>query len=263
MSPVIALSALSGSSVASPGSVPPWKLDELKDLSPGGICETGYGSGSKAQKTLQYVSNLKHREKYSSYLGWVSTVMPALLDALPEILFTDNGLAPLHDIPARAHAVLKKKVGNISAQQLVFLLSIIPLYHSGRALKNSIWKGGGLDPSGHTMFKMAQYGMLLSIATDHGKKTSISKPVFYYLAFTVIADALMLANTFTNCHTLSEVIVGGVLGLTILTIAHCLSKHTPLGHGAQKIANVATEIVARVGDAIGKTQKSSTNKMIA
>lgn len=229
-------------SVAGAASVPPWKLDGLKDLSPGGICEMGYGNKNKTRKTLQYLSDIKHKEKYTAYRGWGIAVIPALLDVLPEILYNDNGPTPFRDIPRRAHAALKKKLGCVSAKQLGFLLSIIPLYHNARAIKNSIWVGSGLDPSGHTMFKIAQYGMMLSIATDHGTKSSINASVVYYIAITAVADALMLANTFTNCHTLAEVVVGGGLGVAVLLTAHLVSKYTPLGQWAKGIANAASEV---------------------
>jgi len=242
------------SSVAGIGSVPPWKLDDFKDLSPGGICEMGYGNQNNTRKTLQFLSNMKHKEKYTSYLGWGITLIPALLDAIPEILYDGNKRVPFRDIPSRTHAVLKKKMGNISARQAGFLLSIIPLYHNARAIKNSIWMGSGLDPSGHAMFKIAQYGMMLSIATDHGTKSSINKAIIFYIAITAIADTLMLANTFTNCHTFAEALVGGGLGIAVLLTAHFISKYTPLGQWAQGIANVASEIIGRIGDDIKNGQ---------
>lgn len=246
MSTVLVPLVLHGPSVAGLASVPPWKLDGLKDLSAGGICEMGYGNKNQTRKTLQYVSNIKHKEKYTSYLGWGITIIPALLDVLPEILYDDNGRTPFRDIPSRAHAVLKKKMGNVSDKQLGFLLSIIPLYHNARAIKNSVWIGGGLDPSGHTMFKIAQYGMMLSIATDHGTKSSTNKPIIYYIAFMALADAVMLANTFTNCHTLAEVVVGGSLGAAILLTAHVVSKYTPLGQWARGLVNAVSEIIGGI-----------------
>lgn len=242
--------AMNGHSVIDVGSVPPWKLDEFKDLSPGGICEMGYGDQNKTQKTLQYISNIKHKEKYSSYLGWGAAVVPALLDVLPEILYDENGRTLFRNIPRRSKAVLKKKMGSVSAKQLGFLLSMIPFYKIARAIKNSIWVGSGLDPSGHTMFKVAQYGMMLSIATDHGTKSSINMSIICYMAFTAIADAVMLANTFTNCHTLVEVVVGGGLGVAILLFAHFISKYTPLGQWVKGIAN----IVSRIGGNIRNGQ---------
>lgn len=263
MSALLVPIALYDPSVAGVTSVPPWKLDGLKDLSPGGICEMGYGNHNKARQTLQYIANLKHKEKYRTYLGWGVTFIPALLDVLPEILYDENGRTPVRNIPSRTHAVLKKKIGNISAKQLGFLLSIIPLYHTARAIKNSIWMGSGFDPSGHTMFKMTQYGMMLSIATDHGTKSSISKPVIYYIALTTIADSVMLANTFTNCHTLAEVVVGAGLGTAILLAAHLISKHTPLGRWVQGIANVTSEIASRVIGSIRNGRTLFPNQMMA
>lgn len=245
MSTIFVPFALQGPSVADAAAVPPWKLDGLKDLSPGGICERGYGNKNNTQKTLQFLSNIKHREKYTRYLGWGVAAVPALLDVIPEILYDNKGRTPFKEIPSRAHATLKKKMGSISAEQLGFLLSIIPLYHNARTIKNSIWMGGGLDPSGHTMFKITQYGMMLSLATDHGTKPSMSMPIIYYIAFTVVADAVMLANTVTNCHTLAEVLIGGGLGAAILLTANFIGKYTPLGLFAQEIANVASEIADR------------------
>jgi len=249
-------------SVAGAVSVPPWKLDGLKDLSPGGICETGYGDKNTTRKTLQFLSDIKHKEKYTAYHGWGIAVLPALLDVIPEIIFDDNGRTPFRDIPRRAHAALKKKLGCVSAEQLGFLLSIIPLYHKARAIKNSIWAGGGLDPSGHTMFKIAQYGMMLSIATDHGTKSSIKKSIVYYIGIMAAADALMLANTFTNCHTLVEVVVGGGLGVAVLVSAHLISKHTPLGRWAKGIADDVSEIFGTISGTIANGRTHSPNLMM-
>ena len=250
-------------SIAAATSVPPWKLDGLKDLSPGGICEMGYGNKSKTRRTLQYLSDIKHKEKYTVYRGWGITVIPALLDVLPEIIYNEDGPTPFRDIPRRTQAALKKKIGNISPTQLGFLLSIIPLYHNARAIKNSIWVGSGLDPSGHTMFKIAQYGMMLSIATNHGTKSSISTPVFYYMAITAVADALMLANTFTNCHTLLEVVVGGGLGVAVLLTAHLVSKYTPLGQWARGIGNAASGFLGSVIGNIANGQTRSRTQVMA
>lgn len=240
--------ALSDPPITGAESIPPWKLDGLKDLSAGGICEMGYGNRNKTQQTLQYLSTIKHREKYTSFLGWGITVIPALLDVIPEILYKENGRTPLRDIPSRAHAVVEKKLGKVSVEQLGFLLSIIPLYHGARAMKNAAWMGTGIDPSGHTMFKMAQYGMMLSIATDHGTKSSVNMPISFYIALTVIADALMLANTFTNCHTLAEVVIGAGIGTAILLAAYLVSQYTPLGRWAQRIAGGAREMIGGIGN---------------
>lgn len=255
-------SPVEGLSVASATAVPPWKLDEFKDLSPGGICEMGYGNKNTTRKTLQYISDIKHKEKYTTHLGWGIAVIPALLEMLPEILYDANGPIPFLDIPRRTGAVLKKKMDSISTKQLGFLLSIIPLYHNARAIKNSIWEGNGLDPSGHTMFKIAQYGMMLSIATDHGTKPSIKKPIVYYIGIMAAADAVMLANTFTNCHTLTEVVVGGGLGVAILITAHLISRHTPLGQWAKSVANAASEIVGTVSRKIANGWVRSRNPVM-
>lgn len=224
-------------------SVPPWKLDGFKDLSPGGICELGYGDQNKTRKTLQYLSNIKHREKYRSYLGWGVAFVPWLLNATPEVLYDGNGRTPLRDIPMRVRIVLKRRLAKISDRQIGFLLSVIPLYNNARRIKNAIWIGGGFDPSGHTMFKMAQYGLMLSIATDHGSNTSISMPIIGYIAIMVVADSLMLANTFTNCHTSAEVVVGAALGAATLIAAQVISRYTPLGRWVRRSANAICEIV--------------------
>lgn len=246
MSTLLAPVAAHAPSVAAVSSIPPWKLDGFKDLSPGGICEMGYGNQNSARKTLQFLSDIKHKEKYRSYLGWGVAVIPAILDVLPQILYDGHGRTPLRDIPSRTQTALRKKMGNVSAPQLGYLVSIIPLYHNARAIKNSIWMGSGLDPSGHTMFKIAQYGMMLSIATEHGTKPSINKPVICYIAVMAIADAVMLANTFTNCHTFAEVVVGGGLGVAILLTAHLIGKYTPLGQWVQRIANDTAEIFGSI-----------------
>lgn len=263
MSTILVPLALYGPSDAPVGSIPPWKLDGLKDLSAGGICEIGYGNQNKTRKTLQYLSYIKHKEKYRSYLGWGIAFIPALLDVIPEILYGEKGRTPFRDIPDRAHTVLRNKIGNVSTTQLGFLLSIAPLYYTARAIKNSFWMGRGLDPSGHTMFKFAQYGMMLSIATDHGAKSRISIPIICYIAFTAVADALMLANTFTNCHTLGEVIIGGGLGVAILLSAHFISKHTSLGQWAQGIGGVVSKVISRVGSSIRKGQVRLPIQMLA
>lgn len=248
-------------SVAGAASVPPWRLDELKDLSPGGICEMGYGDKNKTLKTLQFLSEIKHKEKYAAYRGWGIALVPALLDVLPEILFDADGPAPFRDIPRRAQAALKKKLGRVSTKQVGFLLSIIPLYHNARAIKNSIWVGSGLDPSGHTMFKIAQYGMMLSIATDHGTQSSIKKSIVYYIGIMAAADAVMLANTFTNCHTFTEVVVGGALGVAIILTAHLVGKHTPLGQWAKEIANAASEFFGAVSDNAANRRTDSPSRL--
>lgn len=248
--------SLQSPSTSGDASVPPWKLDGLKDLSPGGICETGYGDKNKARKTLQFVAEIKHKEKYTAYRSWGIAIIPALLDVLPEIVYDGNGPTPLRDIPRRAHVALKRKFAGLSPEQLGFLLSIVPLYHNARAGKNAIWPGSGFDPSGHTMFKIAQYGMMLSVATDHGTKSSIEAPIVLYIAITAIADSLMLANTFTNCHTLAEVVVGAGLGAAVLLGAHLVSKYTPLGHWAKGIGNAAS---ALLDDLIGNTRNGKVS----
>jgi len=252
MNPVIASLTQQAPSGAGASAVPPWKLDGLKDLSEGGLCETGYGTQNKARKTIQYVANAKHKEKYTPVLAWGITLVPALLDILAEAFYNEHGPTPLRDIPSRMHAALKNKMGNVSTQQLGFVISIVPAYHGARAIKNAIWKGPGFDPSGHTLFKIAQYGMMISIAGDHGEKANLGTPVILYIAVMTIADALMLANTFTNCHTLAEVIAGGAIGVAVLLTAHLIGKHTPLGQWAQRLARTAGEVVSGIGDEICK-----------
>lgn len=238
--------SLWGPSTAGISSIPPWKLDNLKDLSAGGICETGYGKKNRTSQTLQYISDLKHREKYSSFAGWGITVLPALMDILPAILYHDNRRTPFRDILRRTQIVAKEKTGSTSTDQLGFLLSLVPVYNGIRALKNFVWKGSVIDPSGHLIFKMSQYGMMLSIATAHGTKLDVTKPVLSYIAIMAVADAVMLANTVTNCHTLVEVVIGGGLGVVILLAAHLISKSTPLGQWTKKaMASVLDKIAAK------------------
>jgi hypothetical protein len=134
---------------------------------------------------------------------------------------------------------LKKRLAGVSPNQLGYLLSIVPLYQSARALKNSIWPGGGLDPSGHALFKVAQYGMMISTATAHGSRGKLRPAVVSYLSLMAVADSVMLANTFTNCHTLTEVLVGVVLGLAVLLAAALIGELTPLGSLAKELGLVA------------------------
>ncbi len=232
-----------------------WRVTKFKDLSAGGACETGYGDQSKVHKALQQLADFKHSEKHTPPLGWAVTVIPALLDMIPKIIFHDNKFTPLFDIPARTHAVLKEKIGNISAKQLGFLLGVIPIYTGARLLKNHIWPGHGFDPSGHTMFKIAQYGMMHSIATDHGTKSRINAPVIFYLTVTAIADAAMLGNTIANCHTLAEIVVGGGIGILVILIAHFVSKHTPLGSFARRVSMAVGEVFNEVGTSIRRCRR--------
>ena len=116
-----------------------WAPWSSKDLSSGGSCETGYGDRTKIHSGLQYLTDLKHSEKHTAYVRWaVVTAVPLLLDVLPTIIKRDEKSRSRSDEPGRVHAVLKEKLANISAQQLGFILSIVPLYHNTRALKNLI-----------------------------------------------------------------------------------------------------------------------------
>ena len=212
-----------------------WAPWSDKDLSPGGACETGYGDRTEIHSGLQYLTDLKHSEKHTPYVRWaVVTAVPLLLDVLPTIIEREGRSQSGSNKPGRIHAAVKEKLGNISAQQLGFILSVVPLYHNTRALKNFIWPGTGFDPSGHTMFKVAQYGMLYSVTTDHGTRSRINTATICYIAFTSIADAVMLNNTIANCHTLAEIAAGGAMGVAILFAAHLISKHTSLGDYAQR-----------------------------
>ncbi len=225
-----------------------WAPWSDKDLSPAGACETGYGDRTKIHSGLQYLTELKHSEKHTPYVRWaVVTAVPLLLDILPTILKRDDQNQSDSDKPGRIHAALKEKIGNISAQQLGFILSVVALYHNTRALKNFIWPGTGFDPSGHTMFKVAQYGMLYSVTTDHGTRSRINAATICYIAFSSIADAVMMNNTIANCHTLAEIAAGGAMGVAILFAAHLISKHTPLGDYAQRAAKTVGKAVYEGG----------------
>ena len=250
MSASIFLLAPYSASLAGLVSGPSWQLAGGKDLSPGGACETGYGDQTKIHSGLQYLTNLKHSEKHTPYIRWAVTVVPVLLDVIPKIAWQNNKRTPLADIPCRTLTVLKEQVDKVSAEQLGFLLSIIPLYHNTRALKNHVFPGDGFDPSGHTMFKVAQYGMMYSITTEHGTKPAINILTIGYVALSAIADAIMLGNTIANCHTLAEIVVGGGLGIAILLAAHYISEHTPLGDYAQSVAKVASGVVSGVGNTL-------------
>jgi len=243
-------STLYSSSFAGFVSSPSWMPAGGKDLSAGGACETGYGDKTKIHSSLQYLTNLKHSEKHTPYIRWAVTVVPVLLDVLPKIAYHNEKRTPLAEIPGRTLTVLKEKIGNVSAKQLGFLLSIIPLYHNTRALKNHVFPGNGFDPSGHTMFKIAQYGMMYSITTEHGTQPRINNLTVGYIAFTAIADAVMLSNTIVNCHTLAEIAVGGCMGIAILFAARFISTHTPLGEYAQSVAKVAGKVVSRVSSTL-------------
>jgi len=224
-----------------------WKPAGFKDLSPGGDCETGYGDQTKVHQGLQYLTDLKHTEKQMPYVRWATAAVPLLLEALPDIALRDKQQVPLTEIPARAFAVLKRKVAAVSPEQLGFLLSVIPVYHNTRTLKNAIWPGQGFDPSGHVMFKVAQHGMMYSLATDHGVKTNLNLATIVYIIGTAVADTVLLNNTLANCHTLGEVVVGGGLGVVILLVAHGVSRHTPLGEYAQEFAGAASSLVGKIG----------------
>ena len=237
-------------------------LSGFKDLSVGGACQTGYGEHTKIHKALQSFADLKHTEKHTPYVRWVVALVPALLDALPKIMHRDDGPTPISELPNRTYAVLKEKIGGISAEQLAFVLSIVPLYHNTRALKNHFWPGHAFDPSGHTLFKVAQYGMLYSIATDHGTKSSIDIPTIVYLAVTAIADAVMLLNTTAHCHTFAEIAVGGGMGIAVLLIGHLISKYTPLGVYARRAAERTSEVVGKLGSTMKNGQIYSPAPMM-
>ncbi len=241
---------LYSSSLAGFVSGPAWKIGESKDLSPGGACETGYGDQTRIHSGLQFLTNLKHSEKHTPYIRWAVTVVPVFLEVLPQIMYHDNQRTPIGEIPGRTLTVLREQIGKVSARQLGFLLGTIPLYHNTRAWKNHFFPGDGFDPSGHAMFKVAQYGMMYSMTTEHGTKPTINMLTLGYVAFTAIADAVMLGNTIANCHTLAEIVVGAGLGVGILFAAHFISKHTPLGEYAQSLAKVAGRVVTRVGSAL-------------
>ena len=225
-----------------------WAPWSDKDLSPGGACETGYGDRTRIHSGLQYLTDLKHSEKHTPYVRWaVVTAVPLLLDVLATIIKREEKSQSGSDESGRIHAALKEKLGNISAQQLGFILSVVPLYHNTRALKNYIWPGTGFDPSGHAMFKVAQYGMLYSVTTDHGTRSRINTATICYIAFASIADAVMLNNTIANCHTLAEIAAGGAMGVAILFAAHLISKHTPLGDYVQRTAKTVGKAVYEGG----------------
>ncbi len=226
------------------------KIAQFKDLSDGGACQTGYGDRTAAHRALQYSANLKHAEKHAPYLRWAAAVVPAFLDVIPKIIYQNHKRTPLRDIPSRTHTVLTEKNSNISAEQLGFLICIIPLYNNARTIKNHFWTGNGLDPSGHTLFKIAQYGMMYSIATEHGTKPKINTPNVYYLAATAMADVVMLGNTIAYCHTFTEIAFGGGMGIAVLLIAHLISTHTQLGEYVQRAAKTALQVVGTLGSRV-------------
>ena len=76
------------------------------------------------------------------------------------------------------------------------------------------------------------------------------------IAFTSIADAVMLNNTIANCHTLAEIAFGGALGAGILFAAHLVSKHTPLGEYARTAANAMGRFVYEGGVTLTRSLES-------
>ena len=87
--------------------------------------------------------------------------MPTIANISYNCFVKDNGdFVDFHELPEHCSQVFFKNKNFI--KQLTFFSVAIPLYNMARSIKNEVWKGSSLDPSGHVMFKVIQQGMLLS-----------------------------------------------------------------------------------------------------